>query len=104
MARSDARTLAALGALALAACGTHGGGGEQPAGGSEGGVDAAEEGGGGEAAVEAGTPGTFNVLDHIPQYGIYDTTTPDYTPPAGVLMWSYGTVFVTQLDPQQQSA
>jgi hypothetical protein len=51
-----------------------------------------------------GTPATFNVFDHIPQFGIYSTTEPSYTPPPGVLMWSYGTVFVTQLAPAQQAS
>ena len=35
---------------------------------------------------------------------MYSSSNPtNYTPPAGVLMWSYGTIFVTKLDPQQQS-
>jgi hypothetical protein len=51
-----------------------------------------------------GTPGTFNVFDHIPQFGVYTSSNPaNYAPPPGVLMWSYGTVFVTQLDAQQQA-
>jgi hypothetical protein len=59
----------------------------------------AEDGGG----PQNGTPATFNVFDRIPQFGIYSTTEPNYTPPTGVLMWSYGTVFVTQLSAKQQS-
>jgi hypothetical protein len=70
-------------------------------GGDEGGaLDGSDEGDGG---VENGTPATFNVFDEIPQFGIYTSANPDYTPPAGVLMWSYGTVFVTQLSATQQS-
>ncbi len=53
--------------------------------------------------MENGTPATFNVFTELPQFGIYDSTNPDYTPPAGVLMWSYGTVFVTKLSAKQQS-
>jgi hypothetical protein len=68
---------------------------------SEGGAtDASDDGDGG---VENGTPTTFDVFDEIPQFGIYTSANPDYTPPAGVLMWSYGTVFVTQLSAAQQS-
>jgi hypothetical protein len=59
------------------------------------------------APVDTGLPdggGTFNVFDHIPQFGIYVGHDPaNYTPPAGILMWQYGTVFVTKLDAQQQS-
>jgi hypothetical protein len=57
--------------------------------------------------IDAGLPeggGTFNVFDHIPQFGIYVGHDPEnYTPPAGVLMWQYGTEFVTKLGAQQQS-
>jgi hypothetical protein len=49
-------------------------------------------------------PTTFNVFDQIPQFGLYVYANPAYTPPAGVLMWSYGTEFVTKLTPEQQSA
>jgi Peptide-N-glycosidase F, C terminal/Peptide-N-glycosidase F, N terminal len=59
-------------------------------------LDASDDAGGG--------PATFNVFDAIPQFGIYDTTEPSYTPPTGVLMWSYGTVFVTQLSAEQQAS
>jgi hypothetical protein len=59
------------------------------------------------APVDTGLPdggGTFNVFDHIPQFGIYVGHDPaSYAPPAGVLMWQYGTEFVTKLDAQQQS-
>jgi hypothetical protein len=50
-----------------------------------------------------GTPGTFKVFDQIPQFGIYGTSDPDYVPPAGVLMWSHGTEFVTKLTRAQQA-
>ena len=51
-----------------------------------------------------GTPATFNVFDQIPQFGIYTSMNPaDYTPPPGLLMWSYGTVWLTQLTEKQQS-
>lgn len=49
-----------------------------------------------------GTPGTIKVFEAIPQFGIYTSTQPNYTPPPGVKMWSYGTVFVTRLTRQQQ--
>jgi len=41
--------------------------------------------------------GTFNVFDHLPQYGIYRSTDPSYTPPAGVLMWTHGTEYARKL-------
>jgi len=48
--------------------------------------------------TDGGTPGTFKLFDQIPQFGIYVTMDPaNYTPPPGVLMWSYGTVFLTKL-------
>ena len=50
------------------------------------------------------TPATFNVFTEIPQFGVYVNTPPaNYSPPAGVLMWSNGTVFVTRLSAMQQS-
>ncbi len=56
------------------------------------------------ATLDASGGGTFNVFDHIPQFGIYVGHDPlNYTPPAGVLMWQFGTEFVTKLDAQQQS-
>jgi Peptide-N-glycosidase F, C terminal/Peptide-N-glycosidase F, N terminal len=79
-----------------------GGGGEMHDGGDDGG-DAGETRDAGDAGVENGTPATFNVFDELPQFGIYDSTNPDYTPPAGVLMWSYGTVFVTKLSAEQKA-
>jgi hypothetical protein len=91
--------------LAAAACGssssnttasTENDGGASDATTSDGGVT--------EAAVDAGNAATFNVFDQIPQFGIYVGHDPaDYTPRTGVLMWSYGTVFVTKLSATQQS-
>jgi hypothetical protein len=72
------------------------GGDEVPDGGDDAGGD-----GGGHLN---GPPATFNVFDHLPQFGIYATTDPVYTPPPGVVMWSHGTVFVTQLSAMQQSS
>jgi hypothetical protein len=86
------------------------GGGSVDAGGDAG-VDAGgdDDAGGAEgASSEAGTngtPGTFNLFDHIPQFGIYVNADPaNYTPPAGVLMWAHGTMYVTKLSAQQQAA
>lgn len=62
-----------------------------------------------DGAVEAGgmqngTPTTFNVFDHVPQFGVYVGHDPtDYTPPPAWTMWSNGTVWVTQLSATQQS-
>jgi hypothetical protein len=53
--------------------------------------------------AHASAPATFNVFDDLPQFGIYVSTDPaNYTPPAGVLMWSHGTVFVTKLSLEQK--
>ncbi|NVB85067.1 MAG: hypothetical protein HOV81_42260 [Kofleriaceae bacterium] len=46
---------------------------------------------------------TFRVFDQIPQFGIYTSTEPNYTPPDGVLMWSFGTVFLTKLTADQKA-
>jgi hypothetical protein len=47
---------------------------------------------------------TFRVFDQQPQFGIYTSSDPmNYTPPEGVLMWSYGTVFVTKLTADQKA-
>jgi hypothetical protein len=52
---------------------------------------------------DGGTPGTFKIFDQIPQFGMYVMMDPaNYTPPAGVLMWSYGTVFLTKLSSLQK--
>ena len=49
--------------------------------------------------TDGGAPGTFKLFDQIPQFGMYVMMAPNYTPPAGVLMWSFGTVFLTKLTP-----
>jgi hypothetical protein len=47
---------------------------------------------------------TFNVFDHIPQFGVFVGQDPaNYTPPAGVTMWSHGTVWLTKLTAAQQA-
>jgi hypothetical protein len=74
------------------------GGSVGPRGGSNGGAGA-----GGATASAGGSggapqPSTFKVFDQIPQFGIYATSNPkNYTAPAGVLMWSFGTLMVTKL-------
>jgi len=40
---------------------------------------------------------TLSVFDQIPQYGIYRSTDPAYTPPPGVLMWNHGTEYARKL-------
>lgn len=58
---------------------------------------------GGTTASTSGTggapqPSTFKIFDQLPQFGIYATSNPkNYTPPAGMLMWSFGTLIVTKL-------
>jgi hypothetical protein len=65
--------------------------------------------GGGNETPDAGPDAppreaTFRVFDQIPQFGIYTSSDPvNYTPPDGVLMWSYGTVFVTKLTDEQKA-
>jgi hypothetical protein len=57
-----------------------------------------------DSAEEGGAAITFNVFDHVPQFGIYVGHDPaNYTPPAGVLMWAHGTMFVTKLTAAQQA-
>ena len=86
----------------LTACGAHGSVPDtapKKDAGSDTGPDAGAADGG-----PHGSAGTFKVFDHIPQFGVYTSSSPaGYTPPQGVLMWSYGTVFVTQLDAEQQA-
>lgn len=64
----------------------------------------AANGGGGSAAAGSSGASTLQVFDRIPQFGIYATRDPNYAPPAGVLMWSYGTVFAVKLSEQQKAA
>ncbi|MDB4954671.1 MAG: type domain protein [Myxococcales bacterium] len=64
--------------------------------------------GGGSDTLDAAPDGppreaTFRVFNEIPQFGIYTSTEPNYAPPDGVLMWSYGTVFVTKLSTDQKA-
>jgi hypothetical protein len=85
-----------------------GGGGTAEAGdgGAKAGDGAAADAGGGDgpSGVDGASSSTvFSVFAQIPQYGIYSTTDPAYTPPAGVVMWRHGTVFVTKLTAAQQA-
>lgn len=49
-------------------------------------------------------PGTIQVFDQIPQFGMYATEDPKgYQPPAGVTLWKRGTEFITKLTPQQKA-
>ena len=48
-------------------------------------------------------PGTVKVFDRIPQFGMYRTDEPKFTPPPGVLMWERGTLFVAKLSREQQA-
>jgi len=54
-------------------------------------------------AARAGTPGTFTVFDQIPQFGIYVSEPPNYTPPPGIVMLNNGTTFLTKLTAAQRS-
>jgi hypothetical protein len=74
-------------------------GGMPGAGGTSGSGGTAGAGG----TPNGGTPGTFKVFDRIPQFGMYATSDPVFTPPAGVLMWNVGTIFVAKLSAAQQS-
>ena len=56
-----------------------------------------------DITLEAATPGIFNVFAQIPQFGIYSEKEPRYAPPAGVLMWNFGTVFLVKLSPAQKA-
>jgi len=60
-----------------------------------------------DAAVDAGPafePTRFELFDQVPQFGIYVFADPvGYTPPAGVLMWSFGTEWAVKLTPEQQA-
>lgn len=64
-------------------------------GGSAGGA----AGSGGAAQVG----GTLKIFDQVPQFGIYRETEPEYTPPAGMLTWTFGTVIVTKLSAGDKS-
>ncbi|SDJ38331.1 Peptide-N-glycosidase F, C terminal [Actinokineospora alba] len=47
-------------------------------------------------------PTVVPVFDRIPQFGIYVSTEPNYTPPAGVLMWNRGTEYAKKLTAEEQ--
>jgi len=82
-----------------ASAGTGGAAGRDGAGGGNGGGN-----GGGSGGAAAGMPGNVKVFDQIPQFGMYATAEPaNYTPPAGVLMWNFGSFFVTRLTEPQQA-
>jgi hypothetical protein len=91
------------------ASGRGGGAGVGPAGrGGNGGSGTAGSaaGAGGSSTGGAGgtSPATFRIFDQIPQFGMYATADPrNYTPPAGILMWSYGSFFVAKLSAAQQA-
>lgn len=55
------------------------------------------------AGVAHAAPGTFTVFDAIPQFGIYVTDPPNYTPPPGIVMLNNGTTFLARLTPSQRS-
>jgi len=84
-----------------------GGGGATGSTGGAAPADAGPDGAGGAGPADGGvtsTPGTFKVFDQIPQFGIYGTSDPqNYSPPAGVLMWNFGTAFATKLTEAQQA-
>lgn len=82
-------TARALVVLALVGCG----------GGSAVAIDAAVP------PADAALPSVVRVFDHVPQFGIYVYRDPtDYTPPDGLVMWTYGTEWVTRLTDAQQAA
>jgi len=78
-------------------------GGRPGAGGDASGGAGAGGSGAGGAGASGSRPATFKVFDHIPMFGMYATSEPNFTPPAGVLMWTFGTVFVTKLTAVQQA-
>lgn len=85
-------------------------GGRIGIGGSSGGAGGALSGGtagtsaGGSGAGGISGTSTLKIFEQIPQFGIYATRDPKYTPPTGVLMWSYGTVFLVKLSEPQKAA
>ena len=48
-------------------------------------------------------PGAVAVFDKLPMFGMYSWEQPDYTPPAGVLMWNRGTEYVRKLTDLEKS-
>ena len=55
------------------------------------------------AASAHAAPGTFTVFDQIPMFGMYVSTPPDYTPPAGVVLLNNGTRYMTRLTSAQRA-
>jgi hypothetical protein len=72
------------------------------AGTSDGAAEGGASGAGGNGAAGAGAV-AFKVFDQIPQFGIYATTDPDFTPPDGVVSWSFGTVMLVKLEGEQKA-
>jgi hypothetical protein len=86
-------------------------GGSTTSGGNASGSAESKGGQGGSGGVKTGgtsastsmsggavQPSTFKVFDQIPQFGIYAETNPkNYSPPEGMLMWSFGTLMVRKL-------
>lgn len=71
---------------------------------ADGGTDgAAAPDGGPIDGAAPGLPGAFNLFNQIPQFGLYATEDPSYTPPPGILMWDHGTTYVTKLSAVQKT-
>lgn len=58
----------------------------------------------GAPRAQADTPGEVVVFDQLPQFGIYRSTEPDYTPPADVSMWTHGTEWAKKLSDADKAA
>lgn len=73
--------------------------------GPRGGASGAQGGGaGGDTGAAGIDPArTVSLFRLIPQYGLFATSEPSYTPPPGVLMWSFGTVFLRKLTSEEQA-
>jgi len=95
----------ALTGLLLASCTSHAlderedGASQGGAGGTDGVGDGGASGGSGGQSGAV----TFKIFDEIPQFGIYATTDPDFTPPDDVVSWSYGTVMLVKLTDEQKA-
>lgn len=71
---------------------------------SSGGASGAMGGGAGETGAAGIDPArTVSLFRLLPQYGLFATSEPSYTPPPGVLMWSFGTVFLRKLTLEEQA-
>ena len=95
-------TVGAGGATGGAGRGGMAPGGQVGLGGSVSGGSGGSTGGGAGGSAVA-VAGTFSLFDHIPMYGMYATKNPTFVPPAGVLMWSFGTAYVVKLSAPQQA-